>query len=640
MFDLFRSQAKAVRYLLGALLLLVALSMVVTLVPGIGANYGSDSQIVAEIGDEVITTRDIQVNIQQQLRNNQFPREMAANYVPVIVNQLIAEYALAHQAKKLGFEVTDDDVAVAVQSMIPALFQDGQFVGREAYSQYLAQMNLTIPEFESNVRKRMLLLKIANLALEGEIVTDEQIEHEFRRVNEKVQVEFITIAAADFRDDVSVNAAEVKEYYDANQAKYRIGEKRDARILAVDESEVAKSLEVPEEELRKMYQAEIDRFRTPERVNVRHILLKTTDKSEEEKQQARTKIDELLQQLEAGADFAKLAEEHSEDTGTAVEGGDLGWIARGQTVPNFEKAAFALDPGGRSGVIETEYGYHIIEVKEKEQARLQPFEEVKEQLASERKRQFVFDRIQQLADQARAELVQNPTQPEAVARKLGISVLRLEKVGASDPIPEANPQMRDAIMSLDRGGVTEVHELAENRLGVAVVTEIYPERAAELSEVEDQIRQELVTQKAADLYQQKRQALGEVAATAGDDLKKIAAAIGAKIQTSEEFNRSGTLTGFGPAMYVADAFKANEGDVVGPIDAMGRTVVCKVIEKIPADLTQLAIERDTIREQIQTQRARERRELLEDAIVTKLIEEGEVKINEGSIQRLVSIYTG
>ncbi len=642
MFDLFRSRAKAVRYLLGAIMMLVALSMVITLVPGfMGASYSSgDPNIVAEIGDEVITVQEVSASLQQQMQNNQIPREMAANYVPMIVNQMVSEYALAYQAERMGFRVSDADVAEAVQSMIPALFQGGQFVGEEAYAQYLSQMNLTIPQFESNVRKRMLLLKVANLALEGEIVTDEQIETEFRNANEKVQIEFVTFASADYRSQVKVTAADLQAHYDANLATYRVGEKRDVRILVVDQDEVASKIEMSDEELRKLYQAETDRFRTPERVKVRHILLKTTDKSEEQKQEARAKIDDLLAQLSGGADFAKLAEANSEDVGTAVEGGDLGWVARGQTVANFEKAAFSLEPNTLSEVIETEYGYHIIQVMEKETARLRPFEEVKDQLAEEKKRQFVYDRIQQLADEARAELIKNPAQPEAVAAKLGISALTVDQVGATDPVPEASPDMRAAFMGLEVGGVTQVYEIGQDRLGVAAVMAIHPERQAELSEVEDQIRQQLITEKANALYQEKRQLIANVVTAAEGDLKKIASSIDAQVQTSQEISRSGTVEGFGGAVYVSDIFEAEVGDLVGPVDAMGRTIVAKLIKKSPADLTLLVVERTTILDRLQAERARERRELFEDGIVANLINEGKLKINDATIQRLVSNYTG
>ena len=355
MFDLFRSRAKAVRYLLGAIMIVVSISMVVTLIPGFVGMGGGPENVVAEIGDEALSTRDVQTSIQQQLRNKAFPREMAGVYAPLIINQMISDRAVAYQAARMGFQITDADLARSVQSIIPDLFQNGQFVGQAAYARYLEQMNLSIPEFESNVRKQMLLLALTNLVLEGEVVTDEEIEHEYRRKNEKIQVDYVNLSPSNFRPQVKVSEKEMRAYYEQNKPTFRIGEQRDARILVIDQDEVSKALTVPEEELRKTYRASVDRFRLPDRVKVRHILLKTMGKSAEEIEKTKAKAEDILKQIKGGADFAELAKQNSEDTGTAVEGGNLGWIARGQTVQNFENAAFSLKPDQLSNVISTEY---------------------------------------------------------------------------------------------------------------------------------------------------------------------------------------------------------------------------------------------------------------------------------------------
>lgn len=642
MFDLFRSRAKAVRYLLGAILLVVAASMVITLIPGfVGASYSSDSNVVAEIGGEALTLRDVQSNIQQALRSNRFPRQMAGAYIPMIVNQMIADRAVAYQAAKLGFQVTDADVARAVQSMLPQLFQDGKYVGDDVYAQYLSQMNLSIPEFESNVRKQMLLLKLMNMALEGEVVPEAAIEEEFRKGNEKIKVDYISFGVADFRDQVKPTPEEIRAYYEQNKPVFRIPEKRDAKILIVEQEEIGRTITIPEEELRRAYQSQPDRFRLPERVKVRHILLKTTGKSTEEAAKAKTRAEDLLKQIRSGADFAKLAKENSEDTGSAVEGGDLDWIARGQTVENFEKTAFTLKPGEISDVISTEYGHHIIQVMEKEPARMQPFEEVKGALADERKRQMIYERMQELADQARAELVRDPAQADALGRKLGLTVYNVSKAGPGDPIPEvaASAEMQGAIRSLAKAGVTDVYQLGEDRLALAVVTEFYPEREAELSEVEDQVRNRLIDQKANDLVQQKRARLEQLMKSAGGDLGKLAREMGLTVKTSEEFTRSGNVPGLGAAAYLQEAFDKPVGALIGPINAMAQTVVCKVVEKIPADMTKLASERENLLTRLQQERAQERKELFEDGILTGLINDGEVKIYEPVIQRLISLYT-
>ncbi len=641
MFDLFRSRAKAVRYLLGALLMLVAISMVVTLIPGfVGAEFAPEN-IIAEIGDDVLTAREVQIIVQQQLRNNAFPREMAGVYVPLIVNQMIADRAVAYQAERLGFRVTDADVALVVESMMPQLYQDGKFVGREVYAQVVAQqMNMSIPEFERNVRKQILLTRLFNLVLEGVVVSDREIEEEFRRRHEKIKLDYVSVSPSDFRSKVGVTAEELKDYYERNKASFQIGEKRNVDLIVVEEAGVAKAIQIPDEELRRIYQSSQERFRTPERVKARHILLMTAGKSDEEKAKAKAQAEDLLKQLKAGADFAALAKAHSEDSGTRDNGGDLGWIVRGQTVENFEKTAFTLKPNELSDVIVTEYGYHIIQVLDKEPARLRPFEEVKGELAKEESTQRVYDRMQELADQARAELMKNPTQGEQIANRLGLRFLRLEKFTPGDPIPGigGGADLEEAIGSLAKGGVTPVVQVGTNRLVVAAVTEVFPARQAEFAEVEDRIRETLITQKAQEMMQQTAKRLEELVKSSGSDLEKIARALGLSVKSTSEFGRGETVEGITSTVYLEEAFKAPVGQVVGPINAAGQVLVVRVTKRVEADMSKLKEERNEILNALRRQKAQERKELFEDGILARLIQEKKVKIHDRNIQRLTALY--
>lgn len=642
MFDLFRSRAKAVRYLLGAVLLLVALSMVITLIPGFVGATASQDNIVAEIGGEVITTRDVQLTLQQQLRNNSFPREMAGVYVPVIVNQMISDRAIAYQAERMGFRVTDADVAFAVESMVPQLFENGKFVGKDAYAQYLSQMNLTIPEFESNVRKQILLLSLANLALEGVVVTQKEIEEQFRKQNEKIKIDYISIAPADFRSQVKVTPEEVKSFFDKNTGAFQIQQKRDVTMLMVEEGEIAKAFPVAEAELRKIYDSSQDRFRTQERVKVRHILLKTMEKSDDDKKKTKTRMDDFLKQLKGGADFAEVAKKNSEDTGSAINGGDLGWIVSGQTVENFQKTAFALKPGELSDVISTEYGFHIIKVEGKEQPRLKPFEEVKSEIEEEQKKQLVFEKMQQIADEARSELVKNPAQAGEIAAKRGIKLLRADKWSSGDPLTGLGtaPEVAEAISGLEKGGVSPVTQVGTNRLVVAAVTESYPARPAQLAEVEQSIREQLISNKSQEMVQEKAKEIPEKMKAAGNDLAKLAKELGTTVKSAPEFSRDGNVQNLGGAAYFASAFDLPAGSLVGPLNVTGQTVIAKVVSKVEPDRAQLEKDRASVENTLKSQKARQRRELFEDGILTKLISDGKVKIYERNIQRLSTNYQG
>ncbi len=642
MFDLFRSRAKLVRYTLGALLTLVAISMVVTLIPGWGSMPLERDQPVAEIGEEVLTQREVHLQVQAAMRNQAFPREMAYLYVPQLIDQMITERALAYEAERLGFRVTEADVAQTIRSLLPQLYQDGKFVGQELYASYLAQQNLTIPEFEANVRKQMLLTRLQNLAAEGAIVTPEEIEREYRRRNSKIKLEYIVIPTNKLRAEVKVTPEEIQAHFTVNRALFQIPEKRSFDVLLIDELKVGERIQVPEDELRRAYQANLDSYRVPERVHVRHILLKTTEKPKEEVPKIRARAEELLKQLRGGGDFAELARKNSEDTGSAANGGDLGWIVRGQTVKAFEDTAFSLKPNELSGVIATEYGFHILQVLGKEQARLKPFEEVKDQLARDLKRQRVFDLMQKLADEAVAELNRAPQQSAQIAARLGLPLIKVERAARGEAIPglpTGSAQIHDAVAGLAPGRATPPIQIENNKLAVAVLREVLPSRQAELSEVESQVREQVFNRKLGELVERRAREIMENARAAGGDLKKVAQASGFEFRTTQEFGPDGAADGIGPASSVAEGFLKQVGELFGPVAVGDSRFICKVAARTAPDMSRLAEQRQAILTELKSRKARVRAELFIDSIRTRLVREGKVKIHEDVIRRLTASYS-
>ncbi len=641
MFDLFRSRAKAVRYLLGALLMLVAASMVITLIPGWGTDMRSGDMTVAEIGGEVLTVLEVQRAIQMQLRGRSIPPDMAPIFVPQFIDQMITERALAYQAQRMGFTVSERELASTIESIFPQLFEGGKFAGRDAYANLLAQQNLTITEFEANLRKQLLLTKLQSLVAEGVVVSPAEVEREFRRRNDKVIIEHAAVTPEKYRAEVRISGEEIRAYFEKNRTSFRIPEKRSFDLLVIDEAAVARSVTVPEEELRRAYEANREMYRTPERVHVRHILLKTTDKPKEEVPKIKARAEELLKQIRSGADFAELARKHSEDPGSAAKGGDLGWVVRGQTVKAFEDTAFTLKPNQVSNVVVTEYGFHILQVLEKQEARLTPFAEVRDQLAEERKRQLVYDRMQVLSDQARAALQKDPRGAERIARELGIDFVRVPPAAPGDPIPQVgrSRELEEALLPLRAGEVTPVVQVAGNKLVVAAVTEVLPPRQAELAEVEEQIRQRLAEDKVRQLVEQKARELLERAKASGD-LQSAGRQMGLEWKRTQPFARTGAADGLGSAAYLERAFTGRPGEIFGPVAVEDKRFVCKIVEQIPADLGQLAAQRDAIMEWLKSEKARERNELFEQSVRDRLISEGKVKIHQDVINRLVANYRG
>jgi len=641
MFDLFRSRAKAVRYLLGFLLLLVAISMVVTLIPGWGTQGDPGEQIVAEIGDAALTLREVQFEMQRELRNRSFPAGMAATQLPRIIERMITDRALAYQAGRMGYQVTEADLSETIRAAIPQLFPDGKFVGREAYASVLAQQNLTIPEFETTLRRQMLMMKLSHLASEGVVASPAEVEAEFKRRKEKVKLEYIALSRENYLSQVSLTREEILADYQRNKTLLNAPEKRSLSMLVVDEAEVSKQFSMPEAELRKAYDANLDNFRLPERVRVRHILLKTTDRPQNEIPTLRAKAEDLLKQIRAGADFAELARKNSEDTTTAVKGGDLDWIVRGQTVKAFEDTAFSLKPKQVSNVVNTEYGLHILEVLEKQEARLKPFEEVKEQLAAEVKRQAVYELMQRVADQAHDELSKSPQQAREIAGRLGVAFHRLEKLGYGDPIPVlgASQEFFESIATLKPGEVTPVIQGGGNQLVVAALTEVHPARPAELSEVEKDIRERLTSEKAVEMLEKQAKEAFEKAKTSGGDLKRLAQALKVELKTTQEFAADGAADGIGSASEVHQAFLLPVGEVF-LVSLAERRLICKTASRTPADLSQLPAQREALVAALKSRKQRQRTDLFEDSLRAGLMREGKLKINEDVIKRLIAGYRG
>jgi len=639
MFDIFRSRDKAVRTTLTVMLGLVALSMVAYLVPGgVGGDSGGAEPIVAQVCDDKITLREVQGQLQNALKNKAFPMQMIQNYIPEFVNQFVSERATACQGSDMGLRISEEEVANAIKSMLPNIFQGG--FNKELYAGFLAQQNLDIPTFEANVRKQMLVVKMRNLVMEGVLVTADEIEGEYRRRNEKIKIDYVTFAADKFKGQVTLSPADIQTFFNANRAMFKTPEKRSFDLLVASEEKIGATIDVSDAILRQVYSSAGDRFRTGERVRVRHILLKTTEKSADDIKKIEAKANDLLKQIKGGADFAKLATENSDDPGSKDKGGEYGWMAKGQTVPAFEASAFSLKKDEISNPIKTEYGYHIIQVLDREDPKVQGFDDVKGELATELRRQQVQPRLEAAAEQARAELVKNPKNAAAIAAKYNLSHYAVQEARAGDPLQEIGgaQDFSSALFALPAvGGVTNAIVAGNNKLAIGVLTGITAPRPSELGEVETAIRNQLTEQKSFELLTAKQKEV-EALVKSNADLKAIAKAVGGEVKTSTEFTRDGAAEGVGSGTYFADLFGKAPGAMTGPHNISGQVVVARLNAKSDADMSKMAADRINLVTGIKGRKGKERLDLFEDGLVNRLIDKGKIKINQDVIRRLIDSY--
>src|SRR5579862_2855747 len=394
------------KIILGGMLLVICAAMVITLVPGgIGDSIGLGGPgqgVVAKVAGEPVTTLEVQREARNMLRQ-QFPQggaqtQMLLPYFAERAAQtLISRKALVAEAERLGLRVTDEEARDELQNGMyaPTFFPDGKFVGQQQYENILQNADLSVATFEHGLKDQILLDKLRNLITGSALVTDSDVRREFEKQNTKVKFDYAVLRKDDLLKQINPSEAELKAFYERNKATYNnsIPEKRKVQYVVLDTAKVEAGTTVSPQELQGYYDQHKDDYRVPEQVSVSHILIKTPLPGPDGKvdpkgvEEARKKAEDVLKQVKAGGNFAELAKKYSEDPGSAKNGGSLGWIGKGRTVPEFEKVAFSLPKGGTSDLVQSSYGFHIIRVDDKQAAHVKTLDEVKDQIEDSIKRQ-------------------------------------------------------------------------------------------------------------------------------------------------------------------------------------------------------------------------------------------------------------
>ena len=333
----------------------------------------------------------------------QFPRggEQSTMLLPYFseraAQNLISKQVLIAEAERMGLRATPEEVRDELQHgrYAATFFPGGNFVGQQQYENMLQNADLNVSVFEQIVRNDILLDKLRNLVAGSTLVTDAEVRQEFDKQNTKIKFDYAVLRKDDLLKEIHPTEAELKAFYEHNKATYNnsIPEKRQIRYVLVDTAKILSSIAVSKEELQSYYDQHRDDYRVPEQVSVSHILIKTPLPGPDGKvdakglEEARKKAEDVLKQVKAGGNFADLAKKYSEDPGSGKNGGSLGLIGRGRTVPEFEKAAFSLAKGATSDLVQSSYGFHIIRIDDKQPAHLKTLDEVKDQIEESIKQQ-------------------------------------------------------------------------------------------------------------------------------------------------------------------------------------------------------------------------------------------------------------
>jgi peptidyl-prolyl cis-trans isomerase D len=639
------------KIVLGALLVIICASMAITLIPGFGSSLGFSGPapgILATVGDEKVTTAEAQ-RVARQMIQRQFPRGgpqaamLMGYFSSQAAQQLIEEKVMVAEARRLGLRTNDNELRDELQHgpLGQEFFPDGKFVGQEAYTDFIQRNNMTIDQFESLEKEYILIRKLQAMVSASAFVPDSEVHDAFEHRNTKIKFEYAVITQADILKGLHPADEELKAFYDRNKASYNnsIPEKRQIKYAVIDTSKVAATANVSEQDLQAYYDQHQDEYRVPDQVKVRHILIKTplpeAGQKEDEKAvaEAHAKAEDVLKQIKAGGDFAKLAEKYSDDPGSAKSGGELGWIGRGRTVPEFEKVAFSLPKGQTSDLVKSTYGFHIIQVEDKQDAHLKSLAEVKNEIL-EKVKQDKSGRATEAAANALLSAARIDGFDKAAAAK-GVSVVTTDFISRNDTLPGigASPALMAAVFNESDKAPPDVVQVPQGYV-VFQLLAVRPPATPTFEEIRARVESEFKNQRAGILLQQKTQELAD-RAKADHDLKKAAKDLGANFMTSDFVTPDGQVPSIGSLAGPASAiFSLKPDETSGPIISGSDGVVAKLLEKQAPTEQDYAAKKDEIRQGLLEAKQNEMFQIFISNLRTNMEKSNRLKVNEDEMKNL------
>jgi peptidyl-prolyl cis-trans isomerase D len=640
------------KIVLSGLLLIICAAMVIVLVPG--GSLGSEltgtpgKGVIAKVDGQDITVEEVRDTARQMLQ--QQGAQLGANasvllpfFAQRAADQLIDREALLAEAQRMGFKATPDEVRDELQHGRYAeyFFPGGNFVGQAEYQDMLQRANLTPATFENNVGKEIMVSKLQALVAGSASVSDSEIRKEFDKQNTKVKFDYAVLKQDDIKKGLHPTDDELKAFYNARQKEFAnsIPEKRKVKYAAIDTAKIQNGVQITKDDLQAYYDQHRDQYRVPEQAKVSHILIKTPlpgpDGKVDEKgvAEAQRRAQDLLKQLRAGANFEDLAKKYSEDPGSAKEGGSLGWIGKGRTVPEFEKAAFSQPIGQIGDLVKSSYGFHIIRVDARQDAHMKTLDEVKAEIEPILKQQ----KAQQVAQKDANDLLELAQKIglDAAAAASSVPVVTSDFFSRKDVIPGLgpSPQFMDGVFAAAEKAPPEMVATSQG-FAVFELLAIKPQSTPTFDEVRSKVEDEFKDERSRTLLAQKTQELSD-RAKAGHDLKKAAKELGASMKTSDFVLPDGQVPDIGSMTGQASVvFSMKPGEISGPINSGSDGVVISLLEVQAPTEADFAAKRDQIRDTLLQSKEQELFGLFMSNLRDQMEKSGKIKINQDEMKTL------
>ena len=437
MIRILQQDNKIVKAVFAVIIGAAILTMVITLVPGIYDNMGSanDANYATVrspgafgrlFGENLpVTQQEVTTAAQRQLTEQHYPAFLLPYMESQAGQALVQQKVLKIEGDKLGLEVSDADLSSFLHSgqFGQVLFPEGKYIGDDAYMSFIQnQFGLTRGDFEDKLKEEIERIRLQQLITGGVQVSDNAVRDSYRISGTKVKFDYAVISSDDLSKTLNPSDSDLQAFFKQNAARYASAvpetRKLDYFSFGIDQIPGGKP-QVTDADLQAYYNAHQATYQVKDQVKARHILIAVPEGADAKTDAAaKAKAEGLLKQIKAGGDFAALAAANSDDPGSKTQGGELGFMQPGQTVPQFDKALFSMAPGQTSDLIKTKFGYHIIQVEQHDQAHLKPLAEVKADITPMLEQQKAASAEQNYAATLAAEAKKNGLDKTAAAHGL------------------------------------------------------------------------------------------------------------------------------------------------------------------------------------------------------------------------------
>jgi len=463
-----------------------------------------DQDVVITVNDREITLIDYREEYTNQLLQfqevfgDEIPKSLEFTIQESATENLIMKTLLNDYVDAQGYRVSPEYVAELITTN--PNFQLGVGFNRENYQAILSSQGVSQSQYENDLRIELQINQLRRGLIESSFITPSEFRQFVELQMEERDGQYLLIPSSKFADQVSLDNEAVSAFYTENINSFMTEEEIDVEFLSIDIEDIAQSIEFSTLDVEQYYKENLDRFRSNEERKSSHILISFDDEVIEDAALEQSK--DILLRIKGGESFEELAQEFSDDSGSATNGGDLGWAEPGLFVSEFDQVLYALEIGEISDPVKTQFGYHIIRLDDVKEGRKKEFAEIEEELTEEYSQLLAEDRLYDLAEQLDDLALQAYNELDTVADRLALELNQISAITRNgSSFLNQQPELIDILFSpssIEQSENTPVYEFNNSIVVARVVNHRLPETKS-FSEVEDEIANLLTAQNSIEI---------------------------------------------------------------------------------------------------------------------------------------------